>query len=93
MSFRVVAGPDASAEDWSFFYRCYETTYHAHGQRPYLNEPFWHSVGATLAPHWVLFVAEREGQRAVDALDRAVDTHAAEARPAVAPVDRLVRAA
>ena len=63
VSFRVVAGPDASAEDWSFFYRCYETTYHAHGQRPYLNEPFWHSVGATLAPHWVLFVAEREGQR------------------------------
>lgn len=63
VSFRVVAGTDASAEDWSFFYRCYETTYHAHGQRPYLNEPFWHSVGATLAPHWVLFVAEREGQR------------------------------
>ena len=62
VSFRVVEGQRATPDDWAFFYRCYEQTYLAHGQRPYLSAAFWQRVGASLAPHWVMFVASRDGE-------------------------------
>lgn len=60
--FRHSVGADISAEDWAFFYRCYEHTYLAHGNPPYLNRDFFDRVAHSMAPHWLLFVAEREGR-------------------------------
>ena len=72
--FDVIEGPQANEQDWAFFYRCYQDTYHAHGQRPYLNEALWQTVGQRLAPHWVMFVARQGGERiacSLLAVDRA----------------------
>lgn len=74
VEFDVIEGPQANEQDWAFFYRCYQDTYHAHGQRPYLNEALWQTVGQRLAPHWVMFVARQGGERiacSLLAVDRA----------------------
>lgn len=60
--FRVAEGAGISAADWDFFYRCYERTYLEHGNPPYLTRPFFEQVARDMPDHWVLFVAEREGQ-------------------------------
>jgi predicted N-acyltransferase len=60
--FRWAQGPDIVDADWDFFYRCYERTYLAHGNAPYLNRAFFQEVAKTLAPHWLMFIAERDGQ-------------------------------
>ncbi len=55
-------GADISAADWDFFYRCYERTYLEHGNAPYLNRDFFERMARTMPQHWLLFVAERDGQ-------------------------------
>ncbi|MBK0393551.1 GNAT family N-acetyltransferase [Ramlibacter algicola] len=60
--FRTVEGTAISAADWAFFYRCYERTYREHGNPPYLKRDFFHRMARDLPQHWVLFVAERDGQ-------------------------------
>jgi len=60
--FRWARGQDISDTDWDFFYRCYERTYLEHGNAPYLNRDFFHRMSRTMPEHWLLFVAEREGQ-------------------------------
>ncbi len=55
--FRWVRGHDIGAEDWAFFYRCYERTYLEHGNAPYLTPAFFESMAADMAAHWLLFVA------------------------------------
>ncbi len=60
--FRVAEGAGISAADWDFFYRCYERTYLEHGNAPYLTRGFFEHMAAEMAPHWVLFIAERGGQ-------------------------------
>jgi predicted N-acyltransferase len=60
--FRWSRGSDISAADWDFFYRCYERTYLEHGNAPYLNRDFFHRMAQTMPQHWLLFIAEREGQ-------------------------------
>ena len=62
VSFRWARGADITAQDWDFFYRCYERTYLEHGNAPYLNCDFFHRMAQTMPQHWLLFVAEREGQ-------------------------------
>lgn len=62
VSFRWSRGLDITPQDWDFFYRCYERTYLEHGNAPYLNRDFFARMAATLAGHWLLFIAEREGQ-------------------------------
>ncbi|WP_354442539.1 GNAT family N-acetyltransferase [Ottowia thiooxydans] len=62
VSFRWAQGADISAEDWAFFYRCYERTYLEHGNPPYLTPEFFAAMAGTMAENWVLFVAERDGQ-------------------------------
>lgn len=62
VSFRWAQGADISAEDWAFFYRCYERTYLEHGNPPYLTPEFFAAMAATMAENWVLFLAERDGQ-------------------------------
>ncbi len=62
ITFRWSRGTDISSKDWDFFYRCYERTYYEHGNAPYLSRDFFHRMQATMATHWLLFVAEYAGQ-------------------------------
>ena len=62
VSFRWAEGTAISAEDWEFFYRCYERTYLEHGNAPYLNRRFFSAMATTMSENWLLFVAERGGR-------------------------------
>ena len=48
---------------WDFFHRCYTLTYRAHHSTPYLTREFFRAMACTMAPHWLLFVAARGGER------------------------------
>ena len=58
--FRVLEGRAITADDWAFFYRCYERTYWEHGNAPYLKPQFFAQLAATQPDAWVLFVAETD---------------------------------
>ena len=60
--FRWARGADITAQDWAFFYRCYERTYLEHGNAPYLTPAFFESMARDMANDWVLFIAEHEGR-------------------------------
>ena len=62
VSFRHARGADISAQDWAFFYQCYERTYLEHGNRPYLQPAFFAEMARSLPEHWLLFTAQREGR-------------------------------
>jgi uncharacterized protein len=62
VTFRWSRGVDISAHDWAFFYRCYQRTYLEHGNAPYLTPDFFHRMARTMPQHWLMFVAERDGQ-------------------------------
>jgi len=55
-------GHEIRPGDWLQFYRCYERTYHEHGQAPYLNQAFFQEVAAALPGLWLLCLARRSGQ-------------------------------
>lgn len=61
VSFRWLQGNAIERPHWEFFHRCYQTTYAAHGSRPYLNLAFFLRLGATLGNHAVMVLAERAG--------------------------------
>ncbi len=62
VTFRALRGEDIRASDWDFFYRCYERTYREHGNPPYLKREFFRRMASGMAPHWLLFIAQREGR-------------------------------
>lgn len=62
VSFRHLAGQRITAQDWAFFYRCYERTYLQHGNAPYLSPDFFARMAANMPGHWAMFIAERGGQ-------------------------------
>ncbi len=62
VSFRWAEGTAISADDWEFFYRCYERTYLEHGNAPYLNRRFFSAMATTMSENWLLFIAERDGR-------------------------------
>ncbi|MDT8998567.1 GNAT family N-acetyltransferase [Paucibacter sp. APW11] len=62
VSFRAPRGSDISSADWDFFYRCYQLTYRAHHSKPYLSRDFFAQMQAEMPEHWLMFIAEREGQ-------------------------------
>ena len=59
--FTTHEGAAISEELWDFFYRCYTLTYEAHHSTPYLTRNFFQCMAGTMARHWVMFVARREG--------------------------------
>ncbi|MEO8250805.1 MAG: GNAT family N-acetyltransferase, partial [Burkholderiales bacterium] len=59
--FRYSRGRDIARVDWDFFYRCYERTYHEHGNAPYLTRDFFRRMETDMPENWLLFVAERAG--------------------------------
>jgi hypothetical protein len=62
VSFRSAVGAAITAQDWDFFYQCYERTYLEHGNAPYLSRAFFEHMQADMPENWVLFVAQREGR-------------------------------
>ncbi|MBC7437653.1 MAG: N-acetyltransferase [Bdellovibrionales bacterium] len=62
VSFRWALGADIRAQDWVFFYRCYERTYLEHGNAPYLTPAFFARMASTMPENWLLFIAERGGK-------------------------------
>lgn len=58
----VRSGPEISANDWAFFYRCYANTYHVRGNPPYLTPEFFLTVGEKLSEHCVMAIATRREQ-------------------------------
>ncbi len=62
VTFRWARGAHITAADWTFFYRCYERTYHEHGNAPYLTRDFFRRMARTMPESWVIFVAEAGGK-------------------------------
>ena len=62
VSFSAHVGTEILPEHWDFFYRCYTLTYAAHHSTPYLTRDFFARMAQTMAPHWLMFIAQREGQ-------------------------------
>ena len=63
ITFDTLEGAAICAEDWDFFYRCYTLTYRAHRSTPYLTRDFFARMASTMARHWLMFVARRDGAR------------------------------
>ena len=61
VAFTVHEGAQIDESLWSFFHHCYTLTYQAHHSSPYLTRAFFEAMAATMAGHWVLFVARRGG--------------------------------
>lgn len=62
VTFRHSEGSQISAQDWAFFYSCYERTYLEHGNAPYLSPDFFERMAREMPENWLLFVAERHGR-------------------------------
>jgi hypothetical protein len=62
VTFRVRQGSEISEADWDFFHHCYGLTYRAHRSTPYLTREFFRLTARDLPDHWLMFIAEREGQ-------------------------------
>ena len=62
ITFEILEGEAITAAHWDFFYRCYTLTYQAHHSTPYLTRDFFARMAATMARHWVLFLARRGGE-------------------------------
>jgi len=62
VTFRVLQGRDISADDWDFFYRCYQRTYLEHGNPPYFNRDFFARMATDMPEDWLLFIAEQNGE-------------------------------
>jgi len=69
VTFARRTGSELTAADWAFFYRCYETTYHAHGSTPYLTREFFARIGATMPGHILLVTGYHDGTPICAALD------------------------
>ena len=61
--FVAIEGANIQSTDWDFFYKCYAQTYFEHGNAPYLSRDFFQRMQDNMPENWVLFVAEKEGQR------------------------------
>jgi predicted N-acyltransferase len=59
MTYRHIAGAEASSADWSFFYRCYENTYREHLSSPYLTEDCFQLLGQVMPENFHLIIASQ----------------------------------
>ena len=74
VTFRWSLGSNISPEDWEFFYHCYERTYLEHRNAPYLSRDFFARMANTMPEHWLMFIAERDGNAIASSLI-AVDSY------------------
>ena len=66
--FEVLDGEQIDSAAWDFFYRCYTLTYRAHHSTPYLSRAFFAEMARTMPAHWLMFVAQRGGERVAASL-------------------------
>jgi len=66
--FEARLGAQITADDWDFFYHCYQLTYRAHHSTPYLTREFFRLMGETMSGHWLLFIARRGDERVAASL-------------------------
>jgi predicted N-acyltransferase len=60
---QVLTAEQITDEHWRFFYACYESTYLAHGNPPYLTPAFFQEVAKAMPWAWVMTIgADRQGQ-------------------------------
>lgn len=69
ITYRWLEGQELTAQHLSFFYRCYVQTYVEHHSRPYLSEDFFQQAHAQGVLHFVLVLAERDGEPVACALN------------------------
>lgn len=75
ITYRWLEGEQLTAQHLAFFYRCYVQTYVEHHSRPYLTQDFFQQAHAQGVLHFVLMLAERDGEPVACALNvRAGDT-------------------
>lgn len=67
--FEVRTGETITDEDWDFAWRCYESTYYAHGNPPYFNRAFFLHLLTHLQQAMVLVLAWVDGRRLAMALN------------------------
>jgi predicted N-acyltransferase len=63
ITYERLEGEQIIAAAWDFFYRCYTLTYRAHHSTPYLTRAFFAEMARTMPAHWLMFVAQRNGDR------------------------------
>jgi hypothetical protein len=63
ITFSVYQGEQIDAALWDFFHHCYTQTYADHHSTPYLTRDFFARMQHSMARHWVMFVAQRDGRR------------------------------
>lgn len=66
--FEARAGSELTAEDWDYFYRCYQLTYRAHHSKPYLSRDFFARMASDMPEHWLMFTARRGDERIATSL-------------------------
>ncbi|MEK9825140.1 MAG: GNAT family N-acetyltransferase, partial [Methylotenera sp.] len=64
-----ILGADITAEQWEFFYDCYQNTYYEHRSTPYLNLEFFQLIGRSMPQHLLLIMAYRDQQPIAAALN------------------------
>lgn len=69
ITFRWLRGQDIQTEDLDFFYACYVTTYHEHGNAPYLSREAFASIQTALPDDLLLIVAHQGDTPIACALD------------------------
>ena len=63
-----LVGDQITAEDWAFFIRCYNQTYHEHHSTPYLNLAFFETVAAAMPAAFIMIIASCGGERVAASL-------------------------
>jgi len=62
-------GADITAEQWRFFYECYENTYLEHHSTPYLTSAFFEEIGQTMPQNILLVLAYLDDEPIAAALN------------------------
>jgi hypothetical protein len=66
---KSIKGADITAEQWEFFYRCYENTYLEHRSTPYLTPEFFQLLGSTMPQNILLILAYADNEPVAAALN------------------------
>lgn len=68
-TFERKVGAAIGADDWAYFFRCYERTYREHHSTPYLTLDAFERIGAALGDAVVMVIGRLGGERVCAALD------------------------
>jgi predicted N-acyltransferase len=61
VTLRRVLGTELTSAEWDLFYRCYQSTYHAHRSTPYLSRQFFGLIGERMPENILMVIAEKDG--------------------------------